>query len=135
MSNFACNSPGQCDVQRFFADIRSSRAPASLAAEIQILRHQINILRRHSPKRQTFSAMDRLIFAGLYRLAPTALNALAIVKPETRYKAKLLKRLTNRPVKSCCLAENGTMPNKWHTWPNLGVGSSQFFTAESHEYF
>jgi hypothetical protein len=32
-------------------------------------------LRRHSPKRQTFSAMDRLIFAGLYRLAPTVLHA------------------------------------------------------------
>src|ERR1019366_812580 len=43
------------------------RSPASLAAEILVLRHQINILRRHSPKRQTFSAMDRLIFAGLYR--------------------------------------------------------------------
>ena len=27
--------------------------------------------------------MDRLIFAGLYRLAPTILNALAILKPET----------------------------------------------------
>jgi hypothetical protein len=40
------------------------RSPASLAAEILILRHQINILRRHSPKRQTFNAMDRLIFAG-----------------------------------------------------------------------
>src|ERR1035438_1212749 len=59
---------------------------ASLAAEILVLRHQINILRRHSPKRQTFSAMDRLIFAGLYRLAPTVLNALAIVKPETVIK-------------------------------------------------
>jgi hypothetical protein len=55
---------------------------ASLAAEILVLRHQINILRRHSPKRQTFSATDRLIFAGLYRLAPTVLNALAVLKPE-----------------------------------------------------
>src|SRR5271167_1519960 len=35
------------------------------------------------PKRQTFSAMDRLIFAGLYRLAPTIVNALAILKPKT----------------------------------------------------
>src|SRR6202142_1639603 len=62
------------------------RSRASLAAEILVLRHQINILRRHSPKRQTFSAMDRLIFAGLYRLAPTVLNALAIVEPETVIK-------------------------------------------------
>jgi transposase InsO family protein len=62
------------------------RSRASLAAEILVLRHQINILRRHSPKKQTFSAMDRLIFAELYRLAPTVLNALAIVKPETVIK-------------------------------------------------
>src|SRR5258705_1971021 len=44
------------------------RSRSSLAAEILVLRHQINILRRHSPQRQTFSTMDRLIFAGLYRL-------------------------------------------------------------------
>src|SRR3979490_1133907 len=62
------------------------RSRASLVAEILVLRHQINIQRRHSPKRQTFSATDRLIFAALYRLAPTALNALAIVKPETVIK-------------------------------------------------
>src|SRR5258708_17239599 len=59
------------------------RSRASLAADILVLRHQINILRRHSPKRQTFSAMDRLIFAGLYGLAPTVLNALAVLKPDT----------------------------------------------------
>src|SRR5258707_482276 len=62
------------------------RSRASLAAEILVLRHQINILRRHSPKRQTFSAMDRLIFAGLYRLAPIVLNALAVLKPDTVIK-------------------------------------------------
>ena len=56
---------------------------ASLEAEILILRHQLNIQRRHLPKRLTFSAMDRLIFVGLSRLAPSTLNALTIVKPET----------------------------------------------------
>src|SRR3984957_14538391 len=59
---------------------------ASLGAEILILRHQLNIQRRHLPKRLTFSAMDRLIFVGLSRLAPTTLNALMIVKPETVVK-------------------------------------------------
>src|SRR5258708_12645655 len=63
------------------------RSWASLAAEILVLRHQINILGRHSPKRQTFSAKDRLIFAGLYRLAPTVLNALAVLKPDTVIKS------------------------------------------------
>jgi len=42
------------------------RSRASLAAEILILRHQINVLRRNSPKRQTFGTTDRLIFAGVY---------------------------------------------------------------------
>src|SRR6476646_2760194 len=56
---------------------------ASLKAEILILRHQLNIQRRHLPKRLTFNAMDRLIFVKLYRLAPSTVNALTIVKPET----------------------------------------------------
>ncbi|SIO42183.1 hypothetical protein SAMN05443247_05151 [Bradyrhizobium erythrophlei] len=45
-----------------------------------ILRHQLNVLRRKSPKRPTFG------IAGLYRLAPKVLGALAIVKPETVIK-------------------------------------------------
>src|SRR6202049_4428598 len=59
------------------------RSRASLEAEILILRHQLNIQRRHLPKRLTFSSIDRLIFVGLSRLAPSTLNALTIVKPET----------------------------------------------------
>ena len=59
------------------------RSRASLEAEILILRHQLNIQRRQSPKRLNFSTLDRLIFVGLYRLAPSVLGALAILKPET----------------------------------------------------
>jgi hypothetical protein len=55
------------------------RSRASLEAEILILRHQLNIQRRHLPKRLTFSALDRLIFVGLYRLVPSILNVLTIV--------------------------------------------------------
>ena len=62
------------------------RSRASLVAEILALRHQINIQQRHLRKRQTFSVTDRLIFAGLYRLWPSVLNALAIVKPDTVIK-------------------------------------------------
>ena len=54
----------------------------SLEAEILALRHQLNVLRRKSPKKLTFTGIDRLVFAGLYRLAPGMLDALAIVKPE-----------------------------------------------------
>jgi hypothetical protein len=54
-----------------------------LEAEILILRHQLNVQRRHLPKRLSFSAMDRLIFVGLYRLVPNSLKVLAIVRPDT----------------------------------------------------
>jgi transposase InsO family protein len=59
------------------------RPRVSLQAEILVLRHQLNVVRRKSPKRPAFSNIDRLIFAGLYGLAPNVLSALAIVKPET----------------------------------------------------
>jgi hypothetical protein len=59
------------------------RSRVSLEAEILILRHQLNIQRRHMPKRVAFSAMDRLILVGLYRLEPSAIKALTIVKPDT----------------------------------------------------
>ena len=47
------------------------------------MRHQLNLLRRKSPKRLTFSNIDRLVFATLYRFAPCVVDALAIVQPET----------------------------------------------------
>ncbi|WP_334526374.1 integrase core domain-containing protein [Bradyrhizobium sp. AZCC 2230] len=59
------------------------RSRVSLEAEILVLRHQLNIQRRHLPKRLAFSDMDRLIFVGLYRLVPNTIKALTIVKPET----------------------------------------------------
>src|SRR5665213_690445 len=59
------------------------RSRASLEAENLALRHQINILRRRSPKKPTLSNIDRLVFAGLYRLDPGMLGALTIIKPET----------------------------------------------------
>ncbi len=59
------------------------RPRASLHAEILVLRHQLNVLRRKSPKRLVFNNIDRLVFAGLYGLAPNVLDALKILKPET----------------------------------------------------
>jgi hypothetical protein len=59
------------------------RSRASLEAEILVLRHQLNALRRKSLKRPTFGSIDRLIFSGLYGVAPNVLSALTIVRPET----------------------------------------------------
>jgi hypothetical protein len=59
------------------------RSRTALQAEILVLRHQLNVLRRKSPRRVSFSNVDRLVFAALYRLAAGVLNALKILKPET----------------------------------------------------
>src|ERR1700726_1920112 len=59
------------------------RSRVALEAEILVLRHQLNVLRRKAPKRLAFSSIDRLVFAGLYRLTPCVLGALQILKPET----------------------------------------------------
>ena len=59
------------------------RSRAALQAEILVLRHQLNILRRRSPKRVVLGKVDRLVFCGLYRLSPTVLDALKILQPET----------------------------------------------------
>ena len=58
-----------CALTRLF------RSRARLEAEILVLRHQLNVLRRKAPKRVAFSSIDRLVIAGLYRLAPGVLDA------------------------------------------------------------
>src|SRR5436190_7680510 len=62
---------------------RLFRSRARLGAEILVLRHQLNILQRKSTERASFKSIDRLVFAGLYRLVPGVLDALKILKPET----------------------------------------------------
>jgi hypothetical protein len=54
-----------------------------LQAEDLILRHQVNILRRRAPGRTPLSNLDRLVFVWLYRLCPTVVDAVAIIRPET----------------------------------------------------
>jgi transposase InsO family protein len=62
------------------------RSRAAIEAEILTLRQQIIVLRRTAPKKQSFGAIDRLVFVGLYRLFPRVLDALAIVRPATVIK-------------------------------------------------
>src|SRR5215468_7503810 len=59
------------------------RSRAALQTEVLALRHQLNVLRRRAPKRVAVSNIDRLVFAGLYHLAPEVLDAVKILKPET----------------------------------------------------
>ena len=56
---------------------------ARLEAEIVLLRHQLNVLRRRVPSKPKLATADRLLFVWLYRLFPSVLNAVTIVQPET----------------------------------------------------
>jgi hypothetical protein len=59
------------------------RPRVALHAEILVLRHQLNVLRRKLPKRLVFKNIDRLVLIALYRLAPNVLDALKFLKPAT----------------------------------------------------
>src|SRR5258707_1045447 len=54
-----------------------------LEAEILLLRHQLNILRRKTPGRMGLPTGDRLLFVCFYRLCPAAINAVTIIRPGT----------------------------------------------------
>jgi hypothetical protein len=59
------------------------RMKARLEAEIILLRHQLNVLRRRIPSNPKLAVADRLVFVWLYRLFPSVLNAVTIIQPET----------------------------------------------------
>jgi transposase InsO family protein len=66
-----------------------------LEAEILILRHQLNILQRRTPRRRLHLRwIDRALFIWLYRRYPRILDAMSIVRPETvvRWHRKGLAR-------------------------------------------
>ena len=54
-----------------------------LKAEIVVLRHQLNVLRRKAPKRPKLSGSDRALFVWLCLLFPSIASAITIVRPET----------------------------------------------------
>jgi transposase InsO family protein len=56
---------------------------AQLEAEIVVLRHQLNVLRRRVPSKPKLAIVDRLLLVWLHRLFPSVLNAITIVQPET----------------------------------------------------
>ena len=59
------------------------KTQARLEAEIVLLRHQLNVLRRRISSKPKLTTADRLLFVWLYRLFPFVLKAIAIVQPET----------------------------------------------------
>ena len=66
---------------RWLTSVAKSRR--RLQAENLVLRHQVNILRRRASRRLRLPNADRLAFVWLYRLCPSVVDAVAIIKPET----------------------------------------------------
>src|SRR6202048_5114745 len=55
-----------------------------LEAGILVLRHQLNVLQQHAPRRALHLRwIDRALFIWLYRRCPRILDAITIVRPET----------------------------------------------------
>jgi hypothetical protein len=67
----------------WFALVGLFRSRASLEAEILVLRHQLSVLQRKAPGKPAFRSVDRFILSVLYRVVPSVLDALTIVRPET----------------------------------------------------
>jgi hypothetical protein len=59
------------------------KSRARLEAENIVLRQQVIVPSRRSRTRVRLRNFDRLIFVWLYRLLPSVLDAILIVKPET----------------------------------------------------
>jgi transposase InsO family protein len=69
---------------KFLLIVRSRlRSQAKLQAEILVLRQQLLVLSRKSVLRARLRNLDRLLLVWLYRLFPSLLEAITVVKPET----------------------------------------------------
>ena len=69
------------DLFKLILDLLSSRfkARATLEAENLVLRQQVNVLRRRTPKRPHLNNTDRFLFVWLYRWFPSVREVVAIV--------------------------------------------------------
>jgi hypothetical protein len=66
---------------RMLCDCFKSRR--RLEAEILVLRHQIKLLQRRTPRQLRLRWADRALFIWLYRRCPHILDAITIIRPET----------------------------------------------------
>ena len=82
-----------------------SKSRARIEAENLVLRQQVNVLIRQLPKRLRLTNSDRLLLVWLYRLFPSIMSAIRIVRPETvsrwhRRGFRAYWRWKSRPVRA-----------------------------------
>jgi hypothetical protein len=73
------------DFLRLFLHVLAApfRTQARLEAEITMLRHQLNVLRRQAASKPRLTAADRLLFVWLCRRFPSLRDAITIVQTDT----------------------------------------------------
>ena len=73
------------DFLRLFLHVLAApfRTQAQLEAEVTLLRHQLNVLRRQAPSKPRLTAADRLLLVWLWRLFPSLRSTITIVQPDT----------------------------------------------------
>jgi putative transposase len=73
------------DFLRLFLHVLAAplRTQAQLEAEVTLLRHQLNVLRRQAPSRPRLTAADRLLLVWLWRLFPSLRSAITIIQADT----------------------------------------------------
>jgi transposase InsO family protein len=65
------------------ASLSLFKGQSRLQAEYVVLRHQLNVLRRFTPRRGHLTNVDRVLFVWVYRVWPGVLRSVAILRPET----------------------------------------------------
>ena len=98
-----------------------TRSDTTKEIEILVLRHQLVVLRRCTPRPRT-SWTDRALIAGLTRLLPTRRRLGLLVTPATilRWHRRLVaRRWTTQPTRPGRPARLGCAPG--HREPYLGV--------------
>ncbi|HWJ53345.1 MAG TPA: hypothetical protein VNT24_08235, partial [Propionibacteriaceae bacterium] len=75
-----------------------ARSEAAKDVEILVLRHEVDVLRRHHPH-PTLNRVDRALLSALSRLLPVNLRRLRLVSPRTllRWHARLVARRWTHP--------------------------------------
>jgi hypothetical protein len=109
-----------------------------LATEILVLRHQLNVLQQHTPRRLHLRWADRALFIWLYRRCPRILDAITIVRPGTVVvlgEAHLRRILTKYAAYYTTRTLRSIAPSRTSAASYLRPSSADFITITAESDF